>query len=644
MNTGLLCLALAGTLALPLSAEENTATTDLLRQMADRPLTQVHMVSSYATIAELRAEYFPDLALIPADAEAFVTIPDIQGSINRMMAFAPVPFLLSALQEKGISIAAPPVKSITIATGPGTSAAIGHAATLLETTLAQTLCLIPEAASPNTETQALDRIASLWTVTFADILTQPLPSITCIAELTPEAHNAIQNRIRQIKEINTRPGAEQSWHEGRYAGLAWQGISFKPDTTTLALKQIIRAKSDEERNALLNLTRRLNKTLYLLTAVKDGKLLIVFCENPEKNIRLAATPAQSVLSTQKADIADSRLSRTAPPDMLFYIGSPANKTPQASQGLSGVIWGDRGAHLEIAERSLSPSTLIDFDTPLKLASMTNRPDTILYAEGALSPQALTAVNNFYSGLATRGGKLFATLPVIPGASAAGNGTLQILSGLGGRKALLVNNRGKMPDILASEPLGRPMAKDLDLPSPALYTNIANSALVEQGWTSLESGLKQGIATMKFAPLGWPSLQRSTRDGIDTFTFTPTVRPADFKIVSKTQISPQESILNNIAVSRAGTSLAIGTSAAYTEEIVRTAETSSGNLKGAAFAFRMEPVRQLMNRNFTVLRSRGTDTMQTQGAFNFIFSQIDGLYATVTRQNSDTVTHIYFKTK
>lgn len=641
MNAGLLYLALAGTLALPLSAEENTATTDLLRQMAERPLTQTHTASDIATVANMRAEYFPDLALIPADAEAFLTIPDIPASINRLTTFLPVAFILDELQEEGISFSAPPFRTLTIATGPGTSAALKHTATLLETASAQILQMIPEVASPDTKRQA----ASLSKITTLDIITQPLPTITCIAELTPEALDTVQNTIRQIKTRTAGTGNAQSWHEGRYADLAWEGALLRGDRISHNLKQMVRAASPEERPVLLNLIGRLNnRTLYLLTAVKDGKLLIVLCENPEKDIRLAATPAQSVLATQKVDIADGKLTPATPPDLLFHLGSQPNTTAAETGGLSGIIWGDRGAHLELSERSSGTATLLDFDTPLKLASMANLPETILYAEGALSPQAQTAVNCFYSCLASLGHSLSGKLPIPPEALAAGNGLHQILSSLGGRTAILVNNRGRMPDILASEPLGYPEVKDLDLPSPALYKTIADAPLLEQGWATLEPVLKQGLTTTKFSPLGWPSLRHSTRNGISTCTFTPTVRPAGFKVIGKTQISPQEFVLNNIAVSRTGTSLAIGTSPAYTEEIVRTAETSSGNIKGAAFAFRMEAVKQLMNRNFIILRSRGTDTMKAQGAFNLIFAQIDGLYATVTRQPGTTYTHIYFKTK
>lgn len=641
MNAGLLYLALAGTLALPLSAEENTATTDLLRQMAERPLTQTHTASDIATVANMRAEYFPDLALIPADAEAFLTIPDIPASINRLTTFLPVAFILGELQEEGISFSAPPFRSLTIATGPGTAATLKHTAALLETASAQILQMIPEVASPDTKRQA----ASLSKITTLDIITQPLPTITCIAELTPEALDTVQNTIRQIKTRTAGTGNAQSWHEGRYADLAWEGALLRGDRISHNLKQMVRAASPEERPVLLNLIGRLNnRTLYLLTAVKDGKLLIVLCENPEKDIRLATTPAQSVLATQKVDIADGKLTPATPPDLLFHLGSPPNKTAAETCGLSGIIWGDRGAHLELSERSSGTATLLDFDTPLKLASMANLPETILYAEGALSPQAQTAVNCFYSCLASLGHSLSGKLPIPPEALAAGNGLHQILSSLGGRTAILVNNRGRMPAILASEPLGYPEVKDLDLPSPALYKTIADAPLLEQGWATLEPVLKQGLTTTKFSPLGWPSLRHSTRNGISTCTFTPTVRPAGFKVTGKTQISPQEFVLNNIAVSRTGTSLAIGTSPAYTEEIVRTAETSSGNIKGAAFAFRMEAVKQLMNRNFAVLRARGTDTMKAQGAFNLIFAQIDGLYATVTRQPGTTYTHIYFKTK
>lgn len=216
MKTELLYLALAGTLALPLSAEENTATTDLLRQMAERPLTQLYTASDIGTVANMRAEYFPDLALIPADAEAFLSIPDIPASINRLTTFLPVAFILDELQEEGISFSAPPFRSLTIATGPGTAATLKHTAALLETASAQILQMIPEVASPDTKRQA----ASLSKITTLDIITQPLPTITCIAELTPEALATVQNKIRQIKTRTAGTGDAQSWHEGRYADLA----------------------------------------------------------------------------------------------------------------------------------------------------------------------------------------------------------------------------------------------------------------------------------------------------------------------------------------------------------------------------------------------------------------------------------------
>lgn len=113
---------------------------------------------------------------------------------------------------------------------------------------------------------------------------------------------------------------------------------------------------------------------------------------------------------------------------------------------------------------------------------------------AHSPQAQTAVNDFYSYIASLGHSLSGKLPIPPEALAAGHGLHQILSSLGGRTAILVNNRGRMPDILASEPLGYLEAKDLDLPSPALYKTIADAHLLAQGWAMLESTLKQGLTT------------------------------------------------------------------------------------------------------------------------------------------------------
>lgn len=82
-----------------------------------------------------------------------------------------------------------------------------------------------------------------------------------------------------------------------------------------------------------------------------------------------------------------------------------------------------------------------------------------------------------------------------------------------------------------------------------------------------------------------------------------------------------------------------------KDIALAAATPPSGLKGAAFALRTEPIKDMIVRNDAYLMGNNKEFAGMLSAmYSFIASQIDGLYGTITAEGNKTRTHIYLRTK
>ncbi len=326
-------------------------------------------------------------------------------------------------------------------------------------------------------------------------------------------------------------------------------------------------------------------------------------------------------------------------------------TPAAS---SMIVWADKGVHLECVNGN---STAIDLESPLRLIALAYKPETILYTEGALSTpmqQMLAAQFNSAFDLLVNACKKKApadpntlVIDLTPPQQALdmAKGCLQVFSGLNGRYALLMDNKGTMPDAAKLHPAYGPHLDGLALPRPVLYAGVSDRAAIGNAWATIETAGKHLIAMIGKQSIQWPAQTVRQVNGISTYSFNN-----EAGNLAEDGINPLAAGLSNVFVSISDKSWAIGGSPSYTAEAVTVADTLSGiaygnrPLNGAVFALRFAPIQEMVNKDLPILQQMGINTLKAQGVMSFIFSQVDGLYATMNRQGDTIRTHYYFKTK
>ncbi len=240
----------------------------VLQQLAATP-------KASALTPEQRAAKLGVLALIPADAESFVAVPHFADSIANLMS-TPLLQMAAQGQQQDILKITGMVKSIAIATGPGSSEGMGRMLALMPsmaalqyTATAQSIDMTDENDDSDIDDEKQEeaqknRMERMQKAMFessrnnmrsaADIMPALLQatnncSILAVAELEPAAIASIDPFLMQVKQsidyfravpqgelaASLKPGISKSdqvmtWHEGTYAGRSWKGCIFDGKT------------------------------------------------------------------------------------------------------------------------------------------------------------------------------------------------------------------------------------------------------------------------------------------------------------------------------------------------------------------------------------------------------------------------------
>ncbi|WP_141675924.1 hypothetical protein [Akkermansia glycaniphila] len=706
MKTKHTLMLLAASLATTTGLHAQTAAPDsmsaVLQQLAATP-------KASALTPEQRAAKLGVLALIPSDAESFVAVPHFADSIANLMS-APLLQMAAQGKQQDILKITGMVKSIAIATGPGSSEAMGRM-----------LALMPSMAalnSPLMEVQATDmddenddsdiddekqeeaeknRMERMQKSSFessrnsmrraADIMPALLQatnncSTLAVAELDPSAIASIDPFLMQAKQGISNSDQVMTWHEGTYAGRPWKGCIF--DGKNLVQNIILpdykkyNVTPDAAEQKVINALAATK--FYYLCTVQDNKLIISFCSDPAKDIKIAASPKESILSTSKVAFADARLDKN--PDLLYsldkafaegassgllglgsVIPAPA-RTPQITallksvsdiaklstpDAMTGLLWADKGIHFETTQGA---TAALDLNSPLQLLKYADRPETILYGEcnytsrfSALMVQmvenAASATHTMYNMIhsTSMGDQPSQPQPVPPQLLSMWQNVKTALSGMDGKTALLVDNKGKLPEILVTPPVGDPAMKNIAIPRIALYKGVANRLRISMAWDKMYASAKELYAQAG----GMPELKQAEKNGISTYGFVMPKLPAAAEqhgILIGTPV-----VLLDTRISISDKAWVIGSSSGYTYDIARAAATGTSELKGAAFAFRLAPIKDMVDKNAPLMKGMMPGAIeQVQTITALIASQIDGIYGTTTAEGNKTRSHLYLRTK
>lgn len=709
MKTKNTLMLLAASLATTTGLHAQTAAPDsmsaVLKELAASP-------TASALTPEQRAAKLGVLALIPADAETFVAVPHFADSIANLMS-APLLQMAAQGKQQDILKITGMVKSIAIATGPGSSEAMGRMLALMPsmaalqyTETAQSIDMDDENDDSDIDDEKQEeamknRMERMQKSSFessrnsmrraADIMPALLQatnncSILAVAELDPSAIASIDPFLMQAKNAFADSDQVMTWHEGTYAGRPWKGCIF--DGKNLVQNIILpdykkyNVTPDAAEQKVIDALAAAK--FYYLCTVQDNKLIISFCSDPAKDIKIAASPKESILSTSKVAFADARLDKN--PDLLYaldkafaegassgllglgnVIPAPA-RTPQITallksvsdiaklstpDAMTGLLWADKGIHFETTQGA---TAALDLNSPLQLLKYADRPETILYGEcnytsrfSALMVQmaenAVSATYSLYNMIhsTSMGDQPSQTPPVPPQLLSMWQNVKTALSGMDGKTALLMNNKGTLPDILVTPPAGDPSMKNIAIPCIALYKGVTNRLRISMAWDKMYASAKELYAQAGGPNAPMPELKQAEKNGISTYGFAMSKLPAAAEQPGILIGMPV--VLLNPRISISDKAWVIGSSAGYTYDIARAAATGTSELKGAAFAFRLAPIKDMVDKNAPLIKGMMPGAIeQVQTVVNLIASQIDGIYGTTTAEGNKTRSHLYLRTK
>ncbi len=218
-----------------------------------------------------------------------------------------------------------------------------------------------------------------------------------------------------------------------------------------------------------------------------------------------------------------------------------------------------------------------------------------------------------------------------------------LSGMDGKTALLMDNKGKLPDMLIAPPVGDPSMKDISVPRIALYKGVANRLRISMAWDKMYASAKELYAQAGAPNAPMPELKQAEKNGISTYGFVMPKLPAAAE--QPGALIGMPSMLLDTRISISDKAWVIGSSSGYTYDIARAAATGTSELKGAAFAFRVAPVKEMVDNNAPLMKGMMPGAIeQVQSIVNLIASQIDGIYGTTTAEGNKTRSHLYLRTK
>lgn len=177
-----------------------------------------------------------------------------------------------------------------------------------------------------------------------------------------------------------------------------------------------------------------------------------------------------------------------------------------------------------------------------------------------------------------------------------------------------------------------------MPRIALYKGVDNRRQTSAAWDSVWAS----IGTMAKGYSIPVQTEKAAGDGIDIYRLSGWPAP---RRSSTTLFGPSGQIFRDLSIALTDRACVIGTPETYVKDIALAAATPPSGLKGAAFALRTEPIKDMIVRNDAYLMGNNKEFAGMLSAmYSFIASQIDGLYGTITAEGNKTRTHIYLRTK
>lgn len=644
MNTRHTMMLLAASALAPIAYAQPEASaakpTATLQQMAAVP-------SASAATLDQRAAKLGTLALLPADTEIFFSIPNLPGTADRLCqsAWGKLGLTPSDITTAWMDLidysrdnASGPMdlRSLTVSLGANSGKNVAQSIPLLLHAIQANAEIdsihVPHPAStdPDFDKKTKEQQDAAYQQYFdersrqaraimqpviKELLQSPVPTALAIVELPDRPLAQIAEGLKEFKNAwSDRPEDGFLYYEAEHAGIQWKGLHYhgakiakylqehKDDSSDSDFVQSFRANSDV-------LSKR---EAYILFAIQGNKLLVSVCTDPAKDIKIAKTPQESILATDKVAFADPVLEKN--PDILFFMDKSFSdalpavlnrldlnqstlnqfKLMQAAP-ISGLMWQDKGIHLELAygqDKSFDPAR------SLKLASLADLPSTILYTESINTKEALDA------SLAEIGNTIqeLAQSMAFPAINTFWHGIETGAGGLDGDGALIIDNQGHLP----AELMPGSGIEKLEVPRIAAYFGISNKAAITAGWAEI---LK---AYDSLKPMGLQIPEQ----------FLP------YCSMVQADLSDKQ--------------LVISASQPLNQQISETASNATGTLKGGVFVLRLAPVKSMLDKGAPMLQSMGMPI--PVGEINMLESLFDGIYGTITPSSKNTRMHLYIKEK
>lgn len=415
--------------ALPCFAAQQPATT-VFQELSSVPAV------SPAT-PEQRAAVLGSLALLPADTEAFFAVAK-PGQSAKDIVDLPLVQLIDPCEPGPILTG---LHDVALGFGPGTAAVLQRLNKWQPALKAQQLETLAPLFLNNDRTKEelkaaqqreIQQLAALVGDMAAAVFDDPKGGIcvTAVGRLAPNTMNAWKKELNEfMEECREENPKGVGKFQGKFSGHDFTGIKID-------LGQVL---ADESPMAEVAKTLQ-GRFVYILWTIVGDHAVVTVSQDPARQIRLAKSPAKSVLSGGKTAFADARLGSDvravfradAPVVAALYdyykadnagttqgvskvvtqmenmLGSgPAAGLKAALSGMNAlsdrvvdsygqgeatfVAWKQNGLRME---GTWGASSLLDLSEPLVLAPLADLPGNVYYGEGAYTPEGSALAMNF----------------------------------------------------------------------------------------------------------------------------------------------------------------------------------------------------------------------------------------------------------
>ncbi len=642
MTTRTILLTLAASLA-PLYAQQPVVpapSTQTFTALAAPP-------SPVSATAEQRAQVFSALALLPQNISDVAVLTNVGGNLLHLAESGKLPEL-SAEDIPAELLALDNIALASTSATPATYALLQHALVSLSTV--QSALELSEEWAEDARNELRDTIIEELLLRADAATAQPdnaaegarIPASYLILTARPGEESVLQEcctlLLSDLQGTN-RPGVTPVNDANGFSGIRMDVTETYKDE----LDNATRGMAPRRREQLLNELAK--HPLHILTRQQGNALIITICEDPQE-LTLAASPAESLLGTDKLAACDANLNRgmiaaSIMSPELANIGSALNTQPSqhllggigavftrlaeaepanreayekaaAAAGFMGTelqklirpvtqpsfmqIWCDGNLHLaatcDAQGYNYRPGTL-------RLAAMADAPETALYAEstplqtGLTAPDSdavLNAALSLAEGFAlTLDGDAGKKAEGALGAARSFAPELRSLAAAGSTICSGLNGQVAFVMDSAYTPIpalaGAQPGTEAHAPRFALYAGVSDRSKLGSGWEGLKSSAAQ-IAVK----LGAPG---------EIVNFLPITEKQVGSATSYSLTLPffTQDAVPSLAVTNSG--LTLGSSVNLTTQVAESA-TGTTPFAGAVFAIRFKPLARTLRSLATAL--------------------------------------------